>query len=202
MNLSAMNVEIHRGGRRVLSGVSFALWPGEAMVVTGPNGAGKSTLLRALAGLLPIASGKLEGQAGEMTLAEMTHYVGHAEALKNSLTAAENIDFWGATLGSHVAGVSADAALARFGLAHVADLPAAYLSAGQRRRVSLCRLLAARRPLWLLDEPTTALDRASQARLAEIMKEHRSTGGMIVAATHAPLGLDDAREFDLGSLTS
>jgi heme exporter protein A len=202
MNLSAMNVEIHRGGRRVLTGVSFALWPGEAMIVTGPNGAGKSTLLRALAGLLPIASGKLEGHAGEMTLAEMTHYVGHAEALKNALTAAENIDFWGATLGSHVAGIGADAALARFGLAHVADLPAAYLSAGQRRRVSLCRLLAARRPLWLLDEPTTALDKASQARLAEIMTEHRATGGMIVAATHAPLGLDDAREFDLGSLSS
>jgi heme exporter protein A len=201
MHLSAMNVEIQRGGRRVVAGVSFALWPGEAMVVTGPNGAGKSTLLRALAGLLPVASGKLEGEAGEMTLAEMTHYVGHAEALKNSLTAAENIDFWGAMLGSRVKGLSADAALARFGLGHVADLPAAYLSAGQRRRVSLCRLLAARRPLWLLDEPTTALDKASQGALAEIMKEHRSTGGMIVAATHAPLGLDDARELDLGSLT-
>ncbi len=201
MHLSSMNVEIQRGGRRVVAGVSFALWPGEAMIVTGPNGAGKSTLLRALAGLLPVASGKLEGEAGEMTLAEMTHYVGHAEALKNSLTAAENIDFWGAMLGSRVKGLSADAALARFGLGHVADLPAAYLSAGQRRRVSLCRLLAARRPLWLLDEPTTALDKASQGRLAEIMKEHRSTGGMIVAATHAPLGLDDARELDLGSLT-
>lgn len=196
-----MNVEIQRGGRRVVAGVSFALWPGEAMVVTGPNGAGKSTLLRALAGLLPIAAGKLEGEADEMTLPEMTHYVGHAEALKNSLTAAENIEFWGAMLGSRVKGLGADAALARFGLGHVADLPAAYLSAGQRRRVSLCRLLAARRPLWLLDEPTTALDRGSQARLAEIMKEHRATGGMIVAATHAPLGLDDARELDLGSLT-
>ena len=200
MHLSAMNVEIERGGRRVVGGVSFALWPGEAMIVTGPNGAGKSTLLRALAGLLPIASGKLEGEAGEMTLAEMTHYVGHAEALKNALTAAENIDFWGAMLGTHAKGISADAALARFGLAHVADLPAAYLSAGQRRRVSLCRLLAARRPLWLLDEPTTALDKASQARLAEIMAEHRAAGGMIVAATHAPLGLDDARELDLGAL--
>jgi heme exporter protein A len=200
MRLIGANVTIERGGRRLFSDLSFAVAAGEALVVTGRNGAGKSSLLRAIAGLLPIAAGemRLEGGEPEQGLGAQAHYLGHADALKGSLTARENLDFWAAMLRAETApqATGAGAALERLGLAHVIDFPVAILSAGQKRRVALARLLVARRPLWLLDEPTSALDAAAQARLAEIMAAHLVGGGMIVAATHAPLGLD-ARELKL-----
>jgi heme exporter protein A len=201
MRLFGVNVTIERGGRRLFSELSFAVGAGEALVVTGRNGAGKSSLLRAIAGLLPIAAGalRLEGGDAEQNTGAQAHYLGHADALKGALTARENLEFWAAMLraeGAPALAMGARAALDRLGLAHVADFPVAILSAGQKRRVALARLLVAFRPLWLLDEPTSALDAAAQARLAEIMGAHLSAGGMIVAATHAPLGLE-ARELQL-----
>ena len=173
---------------------------GEALLVTGPNGAGKSSLLRAIAGFLPLGSGHItfHGRNEDMPAGLRAHYLGHADALKNALTAAENLDFWAAMLGAPAARPRAETALARLALSHVADLPVAYLSAGQRRRVALARLLMVERPLWLLDEPTTALDSAAQNRLAEMMRDHLGRGGMLIAATHAPLGLAGARELRLG----
>lgn len=176
---------------------------GEALLVTGPNGAGKSSLLRSIAGFLPLGSGRItfHDSDEDMPAGLRAHYIGHADALKNALTAAENLEFWAAMLGASPASPPAEAALARLALGHVADLPVAYLSAGQRRRVALARLLMAARPLWLLDEPTTALDAAAQERLAEMMRDHLARGGMLIAATHSPLGLAGARELRLGQPT-
>ena len=198
MRLSAENLTLERGGRRLFAALSFRLDAGEALIVTGPNGAGKTSLLRAVAGFLPLAGGRvsLDGGAGGATLQERTHYLGHADALKSALTARENLAFWGAMLGG---GADPEAALARLGLPQVADFPVRALSAGQKRRVALARLLVAPRPLWLLDEPTAALDAASQAQFAGVMRDHLAAGGLIVAATHAPLGLDDAGSLRLGS---
>jgi heme exporter protein A len=210
MRLAGANVTIERGGRRLFSGLTFDVAAGEALIVTGPNGAGKSSLLRAIAGLVPIAAGTiaLEGGDEDQTIGQQAHYVGHADALKGPLTAAENLEFWARMLsgrdeapapGRQTASMRVAAALERFGMAHAAEFPVSVLSAGQRRRVALARLLGADRPLWLLDEPTSALDGAAQARLAEVMRAHLTAGGLIVAATHAPLGLA-ARALKLGAM--
>lgn len=186
--VEALTVE--RGGRIVLSGLSFSVAAGETLLVTGRNGAGKSTLLRALAGLLPFQDGKIHfpGTSEEVRAAETIHYLGYEDALKPSLTVRENLAFWSAMLGGGD-GVSPREALAAFGIARLLDLPAAYLSAGQKRRVALARLLLNRRPLWLLDEPLIALDISAQETLASIMAAHVAGGGAIIAASHAPLGL-------------
>jgi heme exporter protein A len=189
LRLSASGLGCVRGQRDVFHDVDFELSAGGALALTGPNGAGKSSLLRLIAGLLRATSGGivLEGGPAELTIPEQAHYQGHLDALKPSLTVAENLAFW-----IHYLGGSAppDTALAALGIAGLADLPAGYLSAGQRRRLSLARLIAVQRPIWLLDEPTSALDAAAQARLAELMREHLAGGGMIVAATHGPLGIE------------
>jgi len=208
MRLEARSVTLVRAGRVIFSDLSFVVESGSALIVSGPNGAGKSSLLRALADLLPAAHGSFVcDRAHDDRRAEMCHYIGHADALKNALTVAENLAFWGALLRQDGTGQDGtvkdsgwpvDAALARFGLAHAANLPAAYLSAGQRRRAALARLLVTARPLWLLDEPLTALDAASQAVLGDVMQAHLAGGGSIVAATHAPLGLAPARHLALG----
>jgi len=197
MRLVAENLTLERGGRRLVARLSFALGAGEALIVTGPNGAGKSSLLRGLAGLLAFSAGRaaLEGGAAGLTMAEQMHYLGHADSLKGALTARENLGFWAALLGG--AGLSETEALRRLGLPHVADFPVRALSAGQKRRVALARLLVASRPLWLIDEPTTALDAAAQGLFEQAMREHLGGGGLIVAATHAPLGLEQARTIRL-----
>ncbi len=201
MRLRAWQLAIERGGRRLFSGLSFEVEQGSALIVTGPNGAGISSLLRALSGFLPLQAGgfALEGGDPERTLGEEAHYLGHADALKGALTANENLAFWAGALGGEPSREASGAALARVGLAHVIDFPARALSAGQKRRVALARLLVAERPLWLLDEPTAALDAAAQAAFAAIMRVHLDSGGLIVAATHAPLGLDHASELKLGA---
>jgi heme exporter protein A len=200
MRLSASRLSAERGGRIVFSDLSFALEAGDSLIVTGRNGAGKSTLLRALAGLLPLAEGKLSlTPDSEESLGEMIHYIGHADALKGALTVTENLDFFAALLNSGRGGIAPRDALIEFGLGHVAHLPAAYLSAGQRRRAALAKLLVATRPIWLLDEPTTSLDAASQALMEQIMAAQLAAGGMIVAATHAKLGLP-GRELQLGAI--
>lgn len=202
MQIEARALAVERGGRIILDNIGFRLAAGEALLVTGPNGAGKSSLLRAIAGLLPLARGRIAVTPEGFRLAGLCHYVGHADALKPSLTAYENLEFWAALLATGTAGGGTaekiEAALSRLGLARIADLPSAYLSAGQKRRTALARLLAVHRPLWLLDEPTTALDAASQSVLAGMMAAHLGEGGMIIAATHAPLALP-ARELVLGT---
>ena len=201
MRLRAWDLAIERGGRRLFEGLSFEAEAGAALIVTGPNGAGKSSLLRALCGFLPIEAGgfSLDGGDAELTVGEQAHYLGHADALKSALTAGENLAFWAAMLGGEPTGAAALAALARVGLSHVVDFPTRALSAGQKRRVALARLLVARRPLWLLDEPTTALDAGSQSAFAAIMRAHLDAGGVLVAATHASLGLKNAKELRLGT---
>lgn len=199
MRLVADNLACRRGGRMVFTGVSFTVAAGEALLVTGRNGAGKSTLLRLLAGLLPPAAGRLgcEGGDPERSVGEQAHYVGHLDALKPGLSVRDNLAFWATWGDGGETGV--DPALAALALHSLADLPAAYLSAGQRRRLALARLAAVRRPIWLLDEPTAALDATAQAALAHLMRDHLAGGGLIVAATHGPIGLDGARELRIGA---
>lgn len=203
MQLVCESLACERGGRQVFAGVNFTVSAGEAMVVTGRNGAGKSTLLRVIAGLLRAAGGKVEltgvaGLADESSLPEQAHYLGHLDAAKPSLTVRENLTFWADFLGA--SGEAAiDTALEAVELDTLADLPAAYLSAGQKRRLSIARLLAVKRPVWLLDEPTSALDAQSQDRLATFMRDHLTGGGMIIAATHGPVGLDAPRELRMGA---
>jgi heme exporter protein A len=198
MRLFASDLTCVRGGREVFAGLGFAVAQGEALVVTGRNGAGKSSLLRMIAGHVRVASGRLDIEGGDpdLTTAEQSHYLGHLDALKPSLSVSENLQFWARYLGG--GGIPEETALRMVGLDGLSDLPAAYLSAGQRRRLSLARLLAVKRPIWLLDEPTSALDAAGQARLAELMQGHLRTGGLIVAATHGPLGLEGVKELRLG----
>jgi heme exporter protein A len=198
MRLTATDLACIRGGRQVFSGISFAIQAGEALVITGPNGAGKSTLLRLLAGLLRPLAGALafEGGDPELTLPEQAHYLGHQDALKPALSVTENLDFWVRFLGGQ--SVDLTTPLANVGLAGIAGLPAAYLSAGQRRRLSIARLIAVKRPIWLLDEPTAALDVAAQAMLADLMRAHLAGGGLIVAAVHGAIGLEKAAELRLG----
>jgi len=168
-------------------------------VITGRNGAGKSSLLDILAGRLHPEAGAIRLEdAGERTLPECLHYIGHRDALKSALTAEENLAFARDFLGNPA--LTPREALDAVGLAHAARLPVAYLSAGQRRRVALARLLVAHRPLWLLDEPTSALDTASQDTLRLILERHRARGGMIAATTHSPLFLQDAKEIRIERL--
>jgi heme exporter protein A len=197
MRLSGRGVTCVRGGRNVFSGLDFATSSGEVLAVTGANGSGKTSLLRLIAGLLLPAEGSiaLEGGAGELTLPEQAHYLGHRDALKPALSVMENLLFWRDFLGGEV--FEAGASLKAVALDHAAHLPAAYLSAGQRRRLSLARLLTVRRPVWLLDEPTAALDAAGQELFAGLMRDHLGRGGLIVAATHTPLGIE-ARELRIG----
>jgi heme exporter protein A len=188
-----------RGGRNVFSGLDFAASAGEVLAVTGANGSGKTSLLRLIAGLLIPAAGSiaLEGGEAELTLPEQAHYLGHRDALKPALSVMENLAFWRNFLGGELS--EAGASLKAVGLDHAAHLPAAYLSAGQRRRLSLARLLAVGRPVWLLDEPTAALDAAGQELLAGLMRDHLARGGLIVAATHGPLGID-TRDLRIGGV--
>ena len=197
MRLLGSDLACFRGGRQVFSGLSFAVEGGEALVVLGPNGVGKSSLLRLVAGLVPRFGGQLclEGGDRELTIGEQAHYLGHQDALKPSLTVDENLAFWSRYLGG---GEATQPALAAVGLDGIAQLPAAYLSAGQRRRLSIARLIAIKRPIWLLDEPTSALDVAAQDQLAGCMEQHLAGGGLIVAAAHGPIGLQAAKELRLG----
>lgn len=181
MTLIGNALGCERNGRVVFSGLDFSVAPGQLAELRGPNGSGKSSLLRLIAGLVPAASGSLALEpSGDDPLPRHCHYIGHLDALKNAMTVRENIIFWSRMLGGN-----GDAkALNAFKLGHLADDPVQLLSAGQRRRLSLSRLLAAPRRIWLLDEPATALDVASQATLAALIDAHLEDGGIVLSAIH------------------
>jgi heme exporter protein A len=202
MRLSGEGLACIRGGRAIFAGLDFAAPGGSALLVTGRNGAGKSSLLRMIAGLIRIAGGQLtfDGGRPDTPVAEQAHYLGHQDALKPALTVLENLTFWAHYLGQGSGPTTT--ALDVVGLGALGDLPAAYLSAGQRRRLSIARLVAVPRPIWLLDEPTSALDSAGQAMLADLMRRHLAGGGLILAATHAPIGLDTAPELRMDQAAS
>ncbi len=194
-----------RGERQVFSGLEYTLEEGGALVLVGPNGSGKSSLLRLMAGLLRPYDGQLtwadeviheDSEAHNARL----HYVGHLDAVKPVLNVSENILFW-AKLRQGSQGFGVEPALEALGISHLGDVPGRYLSAGQKRRVNLSRLLAAPAPLWLLDEPTTALDVQAIKRLADIIAKHRQEGGRVVVSTHTPMDLPDAETLNLGDFT-
>lgn len=204
MQLTGENLVLQRGQRTLCEQLSFAVTAGEVLLLTGPNGAGKTTLLRAIAGFLAPAAGAIELKGGdaEQTVGEQAHFVGHANGVKSNLTVAENLEFWAAFLAPKsdrkIRIERIDKALKDFKLLSLADIPAGYLSAGQKRRLGLARLVLAHRPLWLLDEPTSSLDDASAANLANVVNAHVAAGGLAIAATHLPLGFEPARELRLG----
>jgi heme exporter protein A len=198
--LSGRELACLRGERMVFEGLGFDLAPGGALVLTGPNGSGKTSFLRLVAGLLRPAAGSLAwrgrpvGDDPDALRAEL-HYVGHLDAVKPLLTVSENLVFWARMRG----GGAVTEALAGFGLTALANVPARFLSAGQRRRVALARLLAAPAALWLLDEPTVGLDSESIEALTSAMAAQRDSGGMVIAATHATLSLRDAGALQFGA---
>lgn len=195
-----------RGHRLVFTGLDFALSPGEVLVLLGPNGSGKSSLLRMMAGLLhPLAGIMLwdnvvvaddpDHHRGRL------HYVGHLDAVKPVLTAEENLAFWAGLAGVADPQVRARQALAAFDVPHIAGVPGRYLSAGQKRRVNLARVLVADAPLWLLDEPSVALDRTAIGCLEQAIARHRAAGGMVVVSTHADIALPGAGTLHLDAYT-
>jgi heme exporter protein A len=196
MELTVKDLTCVRGGRTVFEGLNLRVKRASGVELTGPNGAGKSSLLRVIAGLVPAAKGEisLEGAGSDAPVGELCHYVGHLNGIKRAFTVRENLEFWASYLG----GGNIESSLATFGLEALADIPAALLSAGQARRLGLSRLLVAERALWLLDEPSVSLDEASRKLLGAVIAAHIKTGGMAVAATHAPLGANFAQRLKLG----
>lgn len=196
MELTAKHLTCERGGRIVFRDVSLSLKPGQLMQLTGPNGSGKSSLLRLIAGLNEAQAGTVElaGGSEDLTIGQQAHYVAHQEPVKSALSVAENLSFWRDFLG----GGDVDEALEAFDLSRLASYPAGLLSAGQKRRLALARIVLVPRVLWLLDEPTVGLDTASLERLVKVMARQLDGGGMIIAATHVPLGREPDMRLDLG----
>lgn len=200
-DLEAEGLACRRGGRLLLEAVDWRLAPGDALLLKGANGSGKSSLLRLLAGFLRPAAGRLRYGDSDVfsDLPEwrsLLHLIGYQDGLKPSLTVAENLAAVTALLGGTRAALAA--ALDRFGLADLADTPARFLSSGQRRRAGLARLVAAPRPIWLLDEPATGLDTKNRKRLEALIDEHRAAGGIAVVASHGDVQLQRPHILDLG----
>ncbi|MFK5979386.1 MAG: heme ABC exporter ATP-binding protein CcmA [Rhizobiaceae bacterium] len=195
MKLTAENLSAIRGEQTIFSDVGFCLEANSLLLVTGTNGSGKSTLLRVIAGLLLSFSGKIEMSPDNRPIQQQCHYLGHQNALKPSMSVGENLEFWQRYCGSPDDEINE--ALEKVGLAGVQDIPAGYLSAGQKRRIAIARLLVTRRSLWLVDEPTAALDKASEAMFATILQAHLDKGGIAIAATHQPLGIKSAQKLDM-----
>ncbi|HOZ33695.1 MAG TPA: heme ABC exporter ATP-binding protein CcmA [Tabrizicola sp.] len=187
MVIKVRNLAVARGGVTVLQDLSFRVDPGQALVLRGPNGSGKTTLLRTLAGLQPVVAGDID------CLPDAVAYAAHADGLKSSLTVAENLAFWAAIYG----GPAIDRAVQAMDLVPLTRRRAGELSAGQKRRLGLARLLVTGRPLWLLDEPTVSLDVGSVALFAGVVRQHLADGGAAIIATHVDLSLPEARVLDL-----
>ncbi len=185
--LSLEKVALIRGGRLLFEGVSLGLAPGGAAVIRGPNGVGKSSLMRVAAGLLSASAGRVQRRA-EIALAD------DAPALDARQTVAQALGFW-----ARLDGARAEDGMEPMGLSRLADVPVRMLSTGQRKRATLARVIASGAPLWLLDEPANGLDVEGQERLAAAMAAHRARGGAVLAATHQPIGLEDAEQLTLGS---
>lgn len=201
MLLTAENLAVRRGEDLIFMNVSFKLSSGQAMLLTGPNGSGKSTLLRVIAGLLRPEAGHVtlagERLETDVRASEASHYLGHRNAMKQDLSVFENLNFWKKFLGDFDGGSSLDIeeAAEAVGLTSITHLPFGYLSAGQQRRFAMAKLLVAWRPIWILDEPTAALDASADLMFTGLVKMHLAKGGMAVAATHQPLGLEHAQEL-------
>lgn len=196
-DFSGTDLTCLRGDRLVFHGLGFRVPSGGALLLVGPNGSGKSSLLRLMAGLLRPFSGRLAWNGAAIAdepdhHRARVHYVGHQDAVKPVLSALENLAFWAGLGGAPDPAAAARGALSRMGASHVEAVPGRYLSAGQKRRLNLARLIAAPRPLWLLDEPTVALDRDGVRRLEAEMARHRRDGGIVVASTHAGIDLPGA----------
>lgn len=203
MRLIAENLSVQRGDDMLFTRISFTLDEGEALVVTGRNGSGKSTLLRVVAGLIRPEEGavrlEIDGAVSERRPAQASHYLGHRNAMKQELTVRENLSFWKTWLAGfgHGPSLSLEAAAEAVGLGAIAHLPFGYLSAGQQRRFAMAKLLVAHRPIWILDEPTAALDVTADRLFAGLVEDHLSGGGSVLAATHQPLGLGEAKTLEM-----
>lgn len=178
---------VARGGVPVLKGMSFDLAPGQALILRGPNGAGKTTLLRTIAGLQPPLSGSVTGAEDQIA------YAGHSDGLKSMLSVSENLAFWAAVFGQN----DTKKALETFDLQDLQERPAATLSAGQKRRLGLARLLVTGRPIWVLDEPTVSLDVQAVTLFAQAVGAHLATGGSALIATHIELGIEHAQVLNV-----
>lgn len=199
MRLLAEGLSARRGDDLIFCDIAFAIASGEGLVVKGPNGSGKSTLLRVVAGLIAPEAGQVRIDSSQPVerVAEACHYLGHRNAMKRELTVAENLDFWRRFLGDRPGGtgLAAGAAAEAVGLGGIAHLPFGYLSAGQQRRMAMAKLLVAWRPVWILDEPTAALDAAAEDMFAGLAAAHLAGGGIAIVATHQPLGLEGVQEL-------
>ncbi|EKV32224.1 ABC transporter involved in cytochrome c biogenesis, ATPase component CcmA [Caenispirillum salinarum AK4] len=196
------NLVCIRGERIVFADLSFSLGPGEALLLLGPNGSGKSSLLRMMAGLLRPSAGQLTWGGEPVADDPEAHggrsrYIGHHDAIKPVLTVHENVAFWSRLWAGDGSRETVEKALDAFSIGHLLEVPGRWLSAGQKRRVNLSRLLAAPAPLWLLDEPTTALDRATVATVEHLLAEHRARGGMVVLSTHTDVSLPGAKVLQM-----
>lgn len=180
MTLTVSNLAIARGGIPVLEGISFALGAGEALILRGPNGVGKTTLLRTIAGLQPPVEGTIDGAEDRVA------YAAHSDGIKPTLSVTENLTFWASVFGAR----GIDAALAAFDLEALADRPGGSLSAGQKRRLGLARMIVTGRPVWIFDEPTVSLDTRAVTMFADAVRSHLASGGSAIIATHIDLGLD------------
>lgn len=212
VTFEAIGIACERGGRRLFSDLSFRLAPGDGLLVRGPNGAGKTSLIRQVAGLLPLAGGRFstEGAEADIPLAELCHHVGHLNAVKSVLSVRENLTFWadfiggemGGETGREMGGQDVEEAMAVFGLTPLAAISADLLSAGQKRKLALSRLFCGPRPIWLLDEPSVSLDKASVKRLDQAIRDHQKQGGIAVVSTHVPLGTAFTHTLTLGRTTT
>lgn len=203
--LQVQSLACRRGGREIFRGIEFALNSGDALLVTGANGSGKSSLLRVLAGLLPSTRGAILWQGKNITedrdgCQSQLHYIGHLDAVKQELTVAEMLDYWRALSGFNL--TQSVMTCDPFDILALREKPIRYLSAGQKRRLTLSRLVCSEAILWLLDEPTTALDQRGQEILSECIAHHQAKGGMAVIATHQDIALSNLLSFEMNGSRS
>jgi heme exporter protein A len=191
MTVHAKTLSAIRGSATIFDGITFDLSSGDCLIVHGFNGSGKSTLLRVLAGLAPLDGGTLTIDPDQIA------YAGHLDANKAQMTVAENLSTWSAVYGTNLA----DQAIAKMDLTALVDRPAATLSAGQKRRLGLARLIVADRSIWIMDEPTTAMDAENTMRVTTLIKDHCAQGGISIAATHIDLDIPSARKLNMGDFT-